>query len=38
MLRASGTVRRLGQARIGHVQTTRYRVTQTAAEIAEALR
>src|ERR1700749_3383668 len=38
MLRGSGTVRRLGQAAIGHVRTTRYRVTQTAPEIADALR
>jgi hypothetical protein len=37
MLRASGSVRRLGRARIGSIQTTRYRVTMTAAEIAEAL-
>jgi poly-gamma-glutamate capsule biosynthesis protein CapA/YwtB (metallophosphatase superfamily) len=38
MLRASGTVQRLGQAKVGQVQVTRYRVTQSAAEIAEALR
>jgi len=38
MLRASGAVRRLGPEKIGHVQTTRYRVTQTAAELTEALR
>lgn len=38
MLRASGTVKRLGQAKVGHVQTTRYRVTMTAPEIVEALR
>lgn len=37
ILRASGTVRRLGQAKIGRVQVTRYRVTMTAAEIVEAL-
>jgi hypothetical protein len=38
MLRGAGTVRRLGEAKIGHVQTTRYRVTQTAGEIADTLR
>lgn len=38
MLRGSGTVRRLGQAKIGRVQVTRYRVTMTATQIAEALR
>jgi hypothetical protein len=38
MLRANGTVKRLGGATIGHVQTTRYRVTMTAPEIEEALR
>lgn len=38
MLRGSGTVRRLGGAKFGHVQTTRYRVTQTATEIADTLR
>lgn len=38
MLRGAGTVRRLGQAKIGHVQTTRYRVTQTAGELADTLR
>jgi hypothetical protein len=38
MLRGAGTVRRLGHAKIGHVQTTRYRVTQTPGEIADALR
>jgi hypothetical protein len=38
MLRSSGTVRRLGHARIGHTQSSRYRVTQTPAEIVEALR
>jgi hypothetical protein len=37
MLRGSGSVRRLGRAKIGHVQTTRYRVTQTAAELTETL-
>jgi hypothetical protein len=38
MLRANGTVKRLGQAKIGRVQTTRYRVTMTGPEIAEELR
>ncbi|MGN6257362.1 MAG: hypothetical protein ACTHN3_06395 [Solirubrobacterales bacterium] len=38
MLRGSGAVRRLGRVRIGHVQTTRYRVTLTAGEIAKGLR
>jgi len=38
MLRGSGSVRRLGPAKIGHVRTTRYRVTQTAAELTETLR
>lgn len=38
MLRASGTVRRLGQAKIGHLRATRYRVTMTGAEITESLR
>jgi len=37
MLRASGTVKRLGQAKIGRVQTTRYRVAMTATQIAEGL-
>jgi hypothetical protein len=37
MLRGAGTVRRLGQAKIGQVQTTRYRVTQTVAQIVDAL-
>lgn len=37
MLRGSGSVRRLGPAKIGHVRTTRYRVSQTAAELAETL-
>jgi hypothetical protein len=38
MLSGSGAVRRLGTAKIGHAQTTRYRVTQTAAELTETLR
>jgi hypothetical protein len=38
MLRAAGTVSRLGQARIGHVQTTRYRVTMTPTGLARGLR
>jgi hypothetical protein len=38
MLRGSGSVRRLGSTKIGHAQTTRYRVTQTAAELTETLR
>lgn len=38
MLRANGTVKRLGQAKVGRVQTTRYQVTMTAPEIIEALR
>lgn len=38
MLRGSGAVRRLGAAKIGHAQTTRYRVTQTATEVTETLR
>lgn len=38
MLRANGTVKRLGRAKVGHVQTTRYRVTMTPSEIVEALR
>lgn len=37
MLRANGTVKRLGQAKVGRVQTTRYQVTMTAPEIIEAL-
>jgi hypothetical protein len=37
MLRAAGTVKRLGPAKVGRVQTTRYQVTMTAPEIAEAL-
>jgi hypothetical protein len=37
MLRADGTVKRLGQAKVGRVQTTRYRVTMTGPEIAEGL-
>lgn len=38
MLRGSGTVQRLGHAKVGHVRTTRYRVMQTPAEIADVLR
>lgn len=38
MLSGSGTVRRLGHATVEHAQTTRYQVTQTPAEIVEALR
>jgi hypothetical protein len=38
MLRANSDVRRLGQAKVGRVQTTRYQVTMTAPEIVEALR
>ncbi|HET8565043.1 MAG TPA: hypothetical protein VFL77_01085 [Solirubrobacterales bacterium] len=38
MLRGAGAVERLGQARIGPATTTRYRVTQTPAEIAQVLR
>jgi len=37
MLRGSGTVRRIGGAKIGQVQTTRYRVTQTVTQIVDAL-
>jgi hypothetical protein len=37
MLSASGAVRRLGQVKIGHVQTTRYRVTMTPAGLVEGL-
>jgi len=38
MLRGAGTVRRLGRTKVGHVRTTRYRVTQTPAQIVEVLR
>lgn len=38
MLRGSGHVRRLGRATIGQAAVTRYRVTQTPAEIAAVLR
>jgi hypothetical protein len=38
MLRAAGTVKRLGQAKIGRAQTTRYRVLMTGAQLAEGLR
>lgn len=37
MLSAAGAVQRLGQVKIGHVQTTRYRVTMTPAGLAEGL-
>lgn len=37
MLRANGGVRKLGQAKIGRVQTTRYRVTMSAAGIVQSL-
>lgn len=38
MLRGAGSVERLGRAEIGQEATTRYRVTQTPAEIAQVLR
>ena len=38
MLRANAGVRRLGHARIGRVQTTRYRATMTPAALVEGLR
>jgi hypothetical protein len=38
MLRGTGSVKRLGQTKIGDVQTTRYRVTLTGPEIVEGLR
>jgi len=38
MLRAAGAVRQLGEAKVGGAQTTRYRVTMTAAGITQALR
>ncbi|HSC20748.1 MAG TPA: hypothetical protein VLC07_03380 [Solirubrobacterales bacterium] len=38
MLRANGDVQKLGQAKIGRVQTTRYRVTMSPEEIVQALR
>jgi hypothetical protein len=38
MLRAKGSVQRLGQAQIGGAQTTRYRVTMTGAQVVEGLR
>jgi hypothetical protein len=37
MLSTAGAVRRLGQVKIGHVQTTRYRVTMTPAGLVEGL-
>jgi hypothetical protein len=38
MLRANGDVEKLGQAKIGRMQTTRYRVTMSPEGIVEALR
>jgi hypothetical protein len=38
MLRVTGAVQRLGQAKIGKTQTTHYRVTMTAAGIVNGLR
>jgi hypothetical protein len=38
MLRATGTVKRLGKAKIGRVETTRYRVTTSPAELVASLR
>jgi hypothetical protein len=38
MLRANGDVQKLGRAKIGHVQTTRYRVTMSPAGIVQSLR
>jgi hypothetical protein len=38
MLRANAGVRRLGQVKIGRVQTTRYRATMTPAALVRALR
>jgi hypothetical protein len=38
MLRATGAVQRLGQAKIGKTQTAHYRVTMTAAGIVDGLR
>jgi hypothetical protein len=38
LLRATGTVRRLGKARVGRVATTRYRVTMTPAQVVAGLR
>ena len=38
MLRANGGVRRLGHARIGRVQTTRYRVTMSPQGLVQGLR
>jgi len=37
MLRANGAVHKLGQAKIGHVQTTRYRVTMSPEGIVQSL-
>lgn len=38
MLRATGSVERLGKAKVGRVPTTRYRVTLTGPEIVQSLR
>jgi len=38
MLRGTASVKRLGQAKVGDVQTTRYQVTMTPSETVEALR
>lgn len=38
MLRSTGAVHRVGRARIGKAETTRYRVTMTAAGIVDGLR
>jgi hypothetical protein len=37
MLRATGAVRRLGEVKIGRVETTRYRVTISPAQVAQGL-
>lgn len=37
MLRANGSVQKLGRTKIGRVQTTRYRVTMTGAQVVKAL-
>jgi hypothetical protein len=38
MLRATGSVKRLGEAKIGQVETTRYQVTMTGPQMVEGLR
>jgi len=38
MLRAAGSVQRLGRAKIGGAQTTRYRVTMSGPQVVEGLR